>query len=873
MSSRFGKGEKNGSGRYRELAQQDSESELSLSDEEKVVFKKPGSVKLNLYPERKIIRTKAKPTCCQYAGICVAVTVLLVAVTVVAAVYVKSHRHFIGSGNLPASKTPSKVLATHCKDEEGCWSLENTASEGAVRLIDVDRDGKDDIVFAHADSAIVALNGQYGQKNMTNFKGLHDACKRIGREYPCFGRLTALRGFDGKQLWSINTRSGAFEMNCEEFDINMDGKMDCIATGRQAVTVAFDPYKGEVLWRCEDDTFLNASWNTYQAARLPDWNGDGVPEVLIANGGDLTREPKDHNRVSGRLLVLSGKTGEPMGHRYLNMPHSKETYMSPIVYTPGKEKPTYILFGSGGETVPGDLMGISLRDFCLFIFGTDSEKCLKEKETHYKNLATDDNMKEILIIYKGSRKGVMVPPVIADVNNDGTLDILMTTFEGKNILYNGENLSALWTAELAVVTPGNVTSMETYSTPSPGYFDDDEYLDFMIHWNQGEWMSYSNVSTVILSGKDGSVIWRLYSNYMDMSSPLSLLSADKKHSTYLFMVIARESIFRWTKEGVVKNYKSKTGRKRRHTEELSGPEPFDSVEARKERFKAMINCDDDLSTYTEEMFVIDKGSLKNLSLILQVPIEKHSYDANATCSAPTQGMGPSPGGNSNQPQSADDNKPSPSKGDDNFQSSEGDQQSSDENQQGLNRQESTMTSDNKGQVQEGKQTDKKGNDNDIDASGADRTGTDESDDNAKIDSSEGVDDNQSVSDNSTNSKTTSRLKKMCSVETPDGMSSGAVGDVDGDGLLDYISLLSLHLQKYDAEYCEQGSAVRVVIHKVSLEKGLLAGSFPHIPVKAENSLQSVDDGKNKDGRKRLFAPASEQKWTHYMGAKENNHFG
>lgn len=50
--------------------------------------------------------------------------------------------------------------------------------------------------------------------------------------------------------------------------------------------------------------------------------------------------------------MLSGKTGKMVGHRYLNIPDNKETYMSPIVYrtTDGSR---YILFGSGGETISG----------------------------------------------------------------------------------------------------------------------------------------------------------------------------------------------------------------------------------------------------------------------------------------------------------------------------------------------------------------------------------------------------------------------------------------------------------------------------------------------------------------------------------------
>ena len=89
----------------------------------------------------------------------------------------------------------------------------------------------------------------------------------------------------------------------------------------------------------------------------------------------------------------------------------------------------------------------------------------------------------------GVEKGVMVPPVIIDVNGDAVDDILISMFEGKLVLKNGWDLSIVWTASF----PGT----ETYSTPAPGYFDDDDVIDFMVHLSTGTWPRYnvSNVST------------------------------------------------------------------------------------------------------------------------------------------------------------------------------------------------------------------------------------------------------------------------------------------------------------------------------------------------------------------------------------------
>ena len=60
---------------------------------------------------------------------------------------------------------------------------------------------------------------------------------------------------------------------------------------------------------------------------------------------------QEHDRFAGRLILLDGATGKSIG-RYLAMPGGLETYMSPVLHTLD-DGSAYILFGHGGETVPG----------------------------------------------------------------------------------------------------------------------------------------------------------------------------------------------------------------------------------------------------------------------------------------------------------------------------------------------------------------------------------------------------------------------------------------------------------------------------------------------------------------------------------------
>ena len=53
----------------------------------------------------------------------------------------------------------------------------------------------------------------------------------------------AYRGYDGKELWSVDTYGHVFEINCEAA-LNGDGHNDCVLTGRLGMCTAVDPITG-----------------------------------------------------------------------------------------------------------------------------------------------------------------------------------------------------------------------------------------------------------------------------------------------------------------------------------------------------------------------------------------------------------------------------------------------------------------------------------------------------------------------------------------------------------------------------------------------------------------------------------------------------
>lgn len=70
-------------------------------------------------------------------------------------------------------------------------------------------------------------------------------------------------------------------------------------------------------------------------------------------------EPGSEVRLTGRLILFSGKTGQVL--QWKDVPDKRETYFSPVVYSLSNGT-DIVLFGTGGETHPGALWAIGLMD-------------------------------------------------------------------------------------------------------------------------------------------------------------------------------------------------------------------------------------------------------------------------------------------------------------------------------------------------------------------------------------------------------------------------------------------------------------------------------------------------------------------------------
>ncbi|KAK3095661.1 hypothetical protein FSP39_017289 [Pinctada imbricata] len=521
----------------------------------------------------------------------------------------------------PISIKQNRVDTKRLARKTAPWrtKISDYGTESCIRLVDIDGDGGQDIIIGLALGKDVS--------SMVTEESMGQFCRSLGMDVPCAGAVIALRGTDGKLLWKVRSYSEVFALNCHTIDINKDGTKDCIATGRLATIQAINPLNGEVFWEGSSD-FLNFGWNIYSPSVIPDLDYDGVGEVLISHGGDPTVPAEIHVRHAGQLLVISGRTGRPIG-RPVWMPNDRETYFSPIFHE-RRDGSLYVLYGCGGETVDGSFLAISLPDLYRYINNLPKDHHvpnLPGKYNQWGSKKPDSN--GTIEIFKSKNKGVMVPPVLADVTKDGVKDILMSSFDGTMILYDGETLNVLWTVKFE--------DRESYSSPSPGHFNNDEIIDFMVHWSKGAWPFYNTTDTIVLDGKDGAVLWNLTSHRYDVTSDLTVKTTSWNRDMFMFRVQGRngEDI---THSGAIHGatgIQRVINRRGLDNEDtlLDGDDKEDGLILPESHLKSKrrvidanyIECETDQTVFTAELFAIDRTTLRNPIKLWEKGSEKFYY--------------------------------------------------------------------------------------------------------------------------------------------------------------------------------------------------------------------------------------------------------
>ena len=310
--------------------------------------------------------------------------------------------------------------------------------------------------------------------------------------------VIALDGATGDVLWAAGGTDQVFSTPIF-LDINQDATPDVVMSGRSGQLIAIDGANGQVLWDFERDGQPSFPlYNIYTPALVPDQNADQVPDLVVAQGGDVTKRPNDPNRPPGMLMVVSGSNGTLLA--YDTMPDGRETYLAPVVFEQADE--TQILFGSGGETVGGNLYQIPLRALL------------------------NNDLSTAQVLASDPQQGFIASPLRHDLNADSIPDILVNSVAGRVIALDGATHRVLWQT--------GIDGAEVYTSPTVGYFDADAVPDVFVNFGIGIWPDQRQCLQMAFSGADGSLIFEDSLSFFSMSSPVTIdLDGDRRDEVLL----------------------------------------------------------------------------------------------------------------------------------------------------------------------------------------------------------------------------------------------------------------------------------------------------------------------------------------------------
>jgi outer membrane protein assembly factor BamB len=275
--------------------------------------------------------------------------------------------------------------------------------------------------------------------------------------------VIALDGKSGKLLWQIPGEN-QFVGSAVFIDMNKDGTNDIIIGGRSAELAAINGANGKILWQFTKE---EQRYNFTTPQFIADLDHDNIKDILIAYGGDATKPAGDTIRPAGELLIISSATGKILSRA--TVPDKKETYLSVVI------KDSTVLFGTGGESIGGHLYRTSLNNI----------------------IRGDISNAQILVT--GTHKGFISSPVYADINRDGTPDIIINKVEGEMLVLDGKTDSIIWKLSF----PGT----EAYTNPAIGFFTNDSVPDIFCNYAIGVFPDLRRSIRFMADGRTGKIVY------------------------------------------------------------------------------------------------------------------------------------------------------------------------------------------------------------------------------------------------------------------------------------------------------------------------------------------------------------------------------
>ena len=339
-------------------------------------------------------------------------------------------------------------------------------------------------------------------------------------EVYCDTALIALDGRTGKILWAI-PGNNQYVGSAVFKDITNDKIPDAFIGGRWAQLTAINGADGKPIWtffpeRAKPDGSDGGWYNFTTPQFIPDQDGDSIPDLIIANGGDAHAAAFDTNRPIGRLLVLSSKNGRILAN--VQVPDGKETYMS-VVCEKKTDKDITVLFGTGGETFGGHLYRTTLHDI------------MRGDISRAKILATSET------------KGFVSSPVLVDINNDNIKDIVVNAVDAGMLAIDGATDSLIWQVHF----PGT----EAYTIPAVGFFNADSIPDVFANFAIGTFPKLNWSIRFMVDGKTGRIE---YQDTIPAFQYASAVVADLNGDGYDEVIVNQSALKRKQFENIYYSY-------------------------------------------------------------------------------------------------------------------------------------------------------------------------------------------------------------------------------------------------------------------------------------------------------------------------------
>ncbi|XP_043945360.1 protein FAM234A [Protopterus annectens] len=348
-------------------------------------------------------------------------------------------------------------------------TFHNAGTYSFLTASDINKDKVVDLLFA--------LKGSNSSLNVS--------CSDEGLPSPC-GFLIALSGTNGSTLWERPVGKDILLIKCK---LQMHDKTSgCVVLEKPNIITAFDLDTGHLLWNHTINLGSNATVLN-PIVQLPDMNGDGVDDILLAFTEGST--------ING--AALSGRDGNQIGQVVI---HNVPTVTGFLLHKTNTGS-HYLLVNTGKL-----VYGFALKD----VYRPETASLKQDSEWLKKKTASNSTSDYVLVYSSSDVRNVLTVPGQSPQN-------ILALSSSWTELLNGQNLRSLW----------KTNTSHVFNKPTFGMFKKDQ-VSVVI---EDEYAAQSK-KVLIIDSNSGNIMWEQDVISKPGSPQPATISTVDHHSVFLF---------------------------------------------------------------------------------------------------------------------------------------------------------------------------------------------------------------------------------------------------------------------------------------------------------------------------------------------------